>query len=192
MQTLTKTRLLIELEGSALIKNHILTIFLAVLIGGCATQSVPLVFSYFGEDTAKSQRGFVASYPHHACSGDVAIFSSTRIPGFEEVPGIFPDKIVEFSESGEILRRWAVPLESNIVAVANETVLFVYAPELAIAVGEHGDFDVTEMVYQASDQIECPESVEAEFPGSSYMRCLSFVESKESKPRLIALEAPCT
>ena len=165
-----------------------------MLVGACAPapERVSLAFSYWGDDRATNQLGYVASYSHHACSGDVAIFSSTHIPRFEEVPGITPDKIVEFSEFEEILGKRAVPLESNIVAVINDTVVFGYAPDLAIAVDQQGNFDVISMVYQAFHPIECPVFLSAEFPGSAYMRCRSFVEGEKSKTRLIAYEDPCT
>jgi hypothetical protein len=148
--------------------------------------------SYWATDGASNHRGVLTIHEHAACSGNVVVFSSSQIPRIGELKGIEPEKVLEFSDSGEIIRRWAVPINRYVEAVADDKVLLPFAFERSIAIGENGSFEIVETPVQRDELIDCPISVLEEISGSGYLRCHALSTKDGDGVRRIAYEGPCT
>jgi hypothetical protein len=162
------------------------------LIGGCSEPGPAVALSYWATDGAQNHKGVLTIHEHHACSGDVVVFSSSRIPQVGELTGIEPEQVLEYSGSGEIVRRWSVPINRYVQAVVGNAVLLPFAFERSIAISNDGTFEIVETPIQKDEPVNCPSAVLEEMPDSGYPRCHALSIDGEDAVRRIAYEGPCT
>lgn len=110
-------------------------------------------------------------------------------------PILETDVAIEFDEEGGELRRWRLPIDRNVIGVRGSDLLLSHGgpdrdDSIALGVGVSGR--VFETVYRPGDVevVPCPDI--PDFAGSSYTRCVGFLDPTTSDTRRIAYLAPCT
>jgi TonB family protein len=128
----------------------------------------------------------------YACSGKVVSIRLKRMPPNDDV--LVADEIHELSPSGDVLGSWRVPLESRPFAIRGDR-LTIDAGNASrpgtITVTLDGRLMAAEPHVGAAPDAgeQCPHS---SLPESGYRWCVSLLDAKSRKNRLIAFNGPCT
>ena len=144
---------------------------------------------------AKSDPRVVGIYNHHACDSKVAIVKVDRMPtpAKKESP-LGSELVVEFDKSGKSIRRWGMPVDSQVAAVVGDRILVALssAGKQALSISSSGALALTPVPGPTSfiQQTQCP-AIKA-FGGSGYLRCFEFQDLNSAEVRRIAYQGPCT
>jgi hypothetical protein len=127
----------------------------------------------------------------HLC-GYSASAVVNRIP--RDDPILEAELVVEYDDSGTVLERWNVPIDSYVAGVAAQQILVDYrsANDTLLAVWPSGEFELIAepAPLPAVQQADCPAF--SVFGVSVYVRCWRFKDLHTGEPRQIAYEGPCT
>ena len=135
---------------------------------------------------------------HCCCSGDVAVARVSQLP----LPGaggpLEPELAVELGETGEVLRRWPLPVDLIVAGVAGDRILVPLAPMLtaatdrAILISPDGAVAPTTVPPGLTTPAlhVCP--VIPDFGESEYLRCWEFRDLSSGQVWRLAFQGPCT
>ena len=176
----------------------IIFFFVTLLQNGlvCGADEVELPF-WAGKD-AKTDKRVLKIMPHCCCSGDIAIARLSRLPLPGEKNPLEPELALELNESGEVLRRWPLPVDMRILAVDGDRILVPIAPRtgsnttMAIFISSQGEVFKTDMPNNFTEPViyKCPSLTD--FGKSAYVRCWIFRDLSSGKIRRLAFQGPCT
>lgn len=182
----------------------IITIFILLTGSSCNSrkniahkQSYPIwVWAEESEipSEAKLRSGEYKSPWHSHPCGVVRKIEVSKIPPYgapDFIKGT--ERVIEFDDRGKIIGYWAMPVNSWVMAVENDSIIVRYNfNEKAMSISRNGDISLTDPVDPVSRLVKCPHNLESEFKNSSYDRCVEFTDTKTGKHRLLAYEMPCT
>jgi hypothetical protein len=158
------------------------------------SQSVELPF--WAGPNARTDARTVRLIAHHACSGEIAIARVDRMPPATQKDPFEPERVLEYGSEGNVLRRWAMPVDSVIAAISDDSILVpsrdarLGAP--AWAISTTGALKVATVPAEADfgHAVECPRL--ALFGESEYVRCFEFADLASKQIRRLAYQGPCT
>ncbi len=145
---------------------------------------------------AKADPRVVEIVEHYACSADVAVIRVDRLPPPRRGAALEPELVVEFSQDGDVIRRWPIPVDSLVIGMLGERIVVprsdARAGADALTIGEEGDLFVTAMARmpEFGKPVPCPTL--PEFGASAYLRCFEHRDIVSGQARRIAYNAPCT
>lgn len=126
----------------------------------------------------------------HPC-GSVSKIEIDAFPDSNAASEIGFEKVTEYSE-GEIVNQWAIPVDKYVIAVESDSIYIPYKGE-ALQVYLDGSYKLKKAPeYKSKPLGRCPEFVDAEYSGSSYLRCVEYTDIKSGKSRLFEYEGVCT
>jgi hypothetical protein len=126
-----------------------------------------------------------------ACEGEVVIARVASMPPDDGV--LASDRIHELSPDGALIGTWLVPLESDPIAIAGDTLtvrVFHVGEQRAYALDHDGRITEVPLALPAQDPTTiCPTDP---LPESGYRQCARLHDSVTRLERLLAYEGPCT
>lgn len=155
-----------------------------------AAQAQTYELHFWPGATAEQDSRFVQISPPPC--GTVAVARVTAMPDLED-GSLEPERVVEFSLEGELLRQWAIPVDSYPVGIQGDRLLinFYGSPPLWISLNGSITVEDNEISLPPTEQIECDFSAEA-FPNSAYAGCTRFQDINSGESRLLSFEGVCT
>jgi hypothetical protein len=144
---------------------------------------------------ARSDPRVVEIMEHHACGADVAVIRVDRLPPRRRGAALAPELVVEFSQDGDVIRRWSMPVDSIVIGVLGERIVVPRSDAGAgadvLTIGEEGDLFVTAMAHmpEFGKPVPCPSL--PEFGASAYLRCFEHRDIVSGQVRRIAYQGPC-
>jgi len=179
-----------------------LLIILVLGVVGCspAMRGDVVQVRFWAGDGAKDDPRVVDVTPHYSCAADVAVARIAVLPRAGEKGPLEPERVVEVSNAGDIIRRWSMPVDLIVAAVKGEHILVPLAPMEAapsargLLISPQGTATLTEVPPQLPEPIpyECPDSLNREFGTSAYLRCFEFHDLATGDVRRLAFQGPCT
>ena len=134
--------------------------------------------------------------PNHPC-GSTVMCCVDVIPDPDTQDIADPDWVFEFSESGEILERWWIPINKTVQSVHGSDLIVSYMNPTseqvgaALAVGPDGSFRVVPWVgFRAIEQCQCSDL--GVYSESAYLRCWRYRDGVTGSVRIFAYQGPCT
>ena len=154
--------------------------------------------SFWAGKGAKTDKRVLKIMPHCCCSGDIAVARLSRLPLPGEKDPLEPELVLELTESGEVLRRWPLPVDMRILAVEGDQILIPIAPRtgsnsvMGIFISSQGEVLKTVIPSNLTEPViyKCPPL--PEFGRSAYVRCWIFRDLSNGKTRRLAYQGPCT
>jgi hypothetical protein len=173
-------------------------VFLLLLTGATKAAESPGVFEVrvWAGANAKADPRVVEIVEHHACTGDVAIIRVDRMPSPRRKATLDPELVVELSQTGEIIRRWPMPIDSTVAAISGGQIIVPRGDARggaeALGITETGDLLLTTVPASADfgKWIKCPPI--REFRDSAYLRCFEHRDLGSGQTRRLAYQGPCT
>ena len=150
---------------------------LCIIATGCASHesTYQLPFRFTGDAHVDSR--FVSVSERLTCEGKVATYEATKIPLPGEVEGIEPELVVEFLSSGEIVRRWWIPLDTFVLAVVGERIYISHGKGQVLSLRESGEIELADLVHQKMGTSNCPITLMPETSDFTNLRCQIHHES---------------
>jgi hypothetical protein len=179
--------------------NLIITIVFFVVLAGTtkATESAGVFeVRVWAGANAKADPRVVKIVKHHACTGEVAVIRVDHMPPPRRKVTLEPELVVELSQTGKIIRRWPMPVDSIVAAVSGGQIIIprgdARAGAEALAINERGDLSLRTIPASADfgKSIKCP--LIREFGDSAYLRCFEHRDLASGQIRRIAYQGPCT
>jgi hypothetical protein len=145
----------------------------AIILAGIAVAELPVYeFSFWPGADAKFDKR-VVRLSMHPC-GEVAIARVTSIPPLGKERTLQPEKVVEFSPEGKVLRRWAIPVDTLPISIQDNRLLI----QLASANPDRFWISMDGSIAAEKNQISTSkpnlttcENLAKEFVNSAYKRC---------------------
>lgn len=131
----------------------------------------------------------------HPC-GSAAIARVSRVPPLVPVGPLIPDRIVEVSLTGEVMRRWAVPIDSIPVELVGDRVL-VTDGDRNYWIGIDGSLEIGPTKSPGPpEHASCNGDLRPEFGQTlhdpPFTQCQTLRDSASGKPRTLAFEGVCS
>lgn len=141
-----------------------------------------------GPDTDESQ-----TIPH-PCSGVMKKFIKV-VPSPSD-PVSQPERVYEYTPTGEVIAEWWVPIETRVKAIEGEQLLLSTwindteeSPPFQVVVRPKGNFHIVPSRETPEAKLtECPKDL----PDAEFLDCFEFVDQGTGAVRRIAYEGPCT
>jgi hypothetical protein len=156
-----------------------------------------IVLAFWAGPGAKKDKRVIDVHDHSSCSGEVAHARVSKMPPPQSKGPLQPELVVELSDSGAVLKRWAMPVDSVVVGVRGNSVLVpLYGgrsnDERALLISSDRSFVVIPRpkVLPSSTAFACPRI--PEFGETDYLTCLEFSDLESRNVRRLAFHAPCT
>jgi hypothetical protein len=133
----------------------------------------------------------VVRIEEHPC-GTVAIANVSVIPRYKQDGVLIPERVLEVSASGNIIRRWWLPTDSRIQGITGDTLTIEHASK-TYAVRPGGKVRYLKPASDSPAEDERPScNVPSELLPSDYAVCQVFKDTKSKFPRKLAYETVCT
>jgi hypothetical protein len=130
----------------------------------------------------------------HPC-GVVAVARVTAIPALESDPTLEPERVVEFSPEGKVLRRWATPVDSVPIGIEDDrlSIEIYQSKTIRLWIGIDGSIIAEEIQIATVEptQQDC-DNLATEFGKSDYANCWLYRDLGNDEPRILAFEGVCT
>jgi len=136
------------------------------------------------------------------CGTEILIFSKSLAS--TELRPFIKDTVLEVDKMGQVLTRWQVPINSQVVGIQNDVLLIsnIATPicsagnpqiNIWLAIKPSGDFDILEPKEGISppDNYDCKNKGE-DFRDSDYVRCWEYVDLLKKNKRSLMFQGPCT
>ncbi len=165
-----------------------LTLALITVLLGCS-HPVWVWTSYDGPKFYEEIRQ--AGYEPHPCGVVQQVYvrklpskgSSGHVPGTE--------RVIEYDTHGKITGEWAMPVDSYVLAIENQSIIVRYDNE-ALKISKAGIIKVVPVIKSAGSYEECPQEVRDEFGKTSYLSCWKLEDLDSKNSRHVAYESVCT
>jgi len=179
-------------------KLIIILFFVTLLQNGFVYGADEVDLPFWAGKGAKTDKRVLTIKPHCCCTGDIAIARLSRLPLPGEKDPLEPELVLELDESGEVLRRWPLPVDTRILAIDGDQILVPIAPRsgsnsaVAIFISSQGEILKTVMPNNLTEPViyKCPSL--PEFGKSAYVRCWMFRDLSNGKIRRLAYQGPCS
>lgn len=103
------------------------------------------------------------------------------------------DFVIEFDASGKELQHWRIPVDTQVLAIRGKLLsINLPNPSSPLWLDEQGRFHQKGVQDSNPESINCPAPVLERFQNSVYLHCLRYTDGQTRRPRLLALEGPCT
>ena len=110
------------------------------------------------------------------------------------------EKVLELNEQGEVVSRWAMPVDSWVMGVGGNSIIASYRKQAApgeyeiagLEISATGELRQRDAMEASARAIECPPALTEDFGDSSYLRCAEFEDLKSGEKRVLAYEGVCT
>jgi hypothetical protein len=126
----------------------------------------------------------------HPC-GSVAIARVKSLPPPKKGQVLNPERVVELSPRGEVVRRWAMPVDFSPMGVRGDSIV-VQLGQSRLWLDLNGNISTVE----ENIAIPHPEAAQCdklrEFGNSAYARCWRYRDLQNGHPRVLAYEGVCT
>jgi hypothetical protein len=156
------------------------------------TQSEATEFRFMVGDTNKIKDPRIVSEGTHPC-GTAAIARVTILPNVDTKDGLIPDKVVEVDEQNNTIRRWAKPLDSELIAVAGDRILVDIGDKKRYWIDPTGNFQrQTDSISPAMPTFDSRVKTHPEFKNSGYAGLWRFSDLNAGNNRRIIYEGNCT
>ena len=128
------------------------------------------------------------SIREHPC-GAVTTKKLTRLPVYRASGIVQPERVVEFSRSGKVLRTWSIPVDVSVVGVDGNSVV-VGGQRRTFAVDGQRYIRTYPTTENEGVLVTCPLS--KVFGRSDYARCMEFADKSTKLQRRLGFEGVCT
>lgn len=166
-------------------------LILALATGLAANSALAQTFElrfWPSSDAAKDPR--VIRIDEHPC-GEVAVARVSVIPPYKKGAALTPERVLETSTSGKVIRRWWLPTDSFIRAIRGNTLTIEHASKVyEVQPGGRISPIPLRAFPEKAQKPGC--KVPAELLPSDYAVCEVFKDTMTRLPRLLAYEAACT
>lgn len=182
-------------------KTVLSPLVLALALSGCAaplqpkaahtaplTQPVPVtLWVNEGHEAHALPQGEVHDHP---CGLTITVNALHMPPDSAAVESDF---VIEFDTSGKELQHWRIPVDTQVLAIRGK-LLSINLPDknTPLWLDEQGGFHQKGAPDSSPESINCPAPVLERFQNSVYLHCLRYTDGETRRPRLLALEGPCT
>lgn len=169
-----------------------------IALTAMTVQGLPVYeFSFWPGADAKFDKRVVRVSPHPC--GEVAIARVTSIPPFGNDRTLQPDKVVEFSPAGKVLRRWAIPVDTAPVGIRDNRLLIKtfgypsYDDRVQFWIGVDGSIATENNPVSTSQPSRATcENLGQEFKNSGYKQCWRYKDLTSGNSRILAYEGICS
>ena len=165
----------------------ILTLTAALAVSPVLAQSLELSF---WPSSAAATDPRVIRIDEHPC-GEVAVARVSIIPPYKKGAVLTPERVLETSATGKVIRRWWLPTDSFIRTIRGNTLTIEHASKV-YEVHPGGHISPLPMRDFPEDAQRPTCKIPAELQPSDYAVCEVFKDTRTHRPRLLAYEAVCT
>ena len=169
------------------LRLYTLTLASALAVSPAFAQSFELSF-WPSPAAAKDPR--VIRIDDHPC-GQVAVALVSVVPPYKRGRTLTPERVLEVSTSGKVIRRWWLPTDSFIRAIRGNTLTIEHASKV-YQVWPGGRISLLPLRDFPKEVRKPTCEVPAELLPSDYAVCHVFTDTQTRLPRLLAYEAVCT
>ena len=156
----------------------------------------PETLLFWAKSGAKDDPRVWHELPYFLCNRQVVNANVTTMPNLKNDPALEPELVVEFGSSGEVIRRWPMPLDRTVGAICGNSIIIILSPVpepgvVAFFITSDGSIETRYIPYPrySKDPVTCP-PFEA-FEDTADLRCFAYRDLKLGKRRLIAYREPC-
>jgi hypothetical protein len=146
-------------------------------------------FTFFTRENVKKDPHVIKLGPHPC--GEYALARVSKMPGLEEKGYLVPDKVVEVDTVNKTLRRWAKPIDTEVVAVEGDRILIKADKHYWIKPSGEFQLQIGKIVPKAPTFVQRVKQ-HPEFKGSGYAGLWRFQDLKTGKVRQVIYEGNCT
>ena len=146
--------------------------------------------SFWPGPNAEKDRRFL-QFDDHPC-GKIAVARVVSLPPPRKGQALEPERVVEISPKGAVVRRWPMPVDYSPVAIEGNRILVQYGQASQLWVDTQGNISSPSkpIPLEIPERASCPRL--REFGNSAYAGCWTFHDRKAHKPRILAFEGVCT
>lgn len=167
---------------------------LTTIVSTTVAAEKPTVYELsFWPGTEAESDSRVVKLSHHPC-GMVAVARVTTMPPLKGDRSLEPEKVVEFSATGQVLRRWATPVDSTPIAIRGDRLLVEVAATEPVRIWididgkiAPGDSNIT----AAISPVAC-KNIFQEFENSAYASCWRYQDLESGNFRILGFEGVCS
>jgi hypothetical protein len=142
------------------------------------------------KNTTKDPR--IVREESHPC-GAVAIARVTALPNVDTQDSLIPDKVVEVDDQNNTLRRWAKPVDSEMIAIAGDRILVDVGDDKRYWIESSGNFQrQTDSISPAPPTFDSRVKTHPEFKNSGYAGLWRFYDLNTGNSRRVIYEGNCT
>jgi hypothetical protein len=176
-------------------KNTRTAIAIGLAILACANNSAakptPTVEFSFSVNEKLPKDARVTKIGPHPC-GMYADARVSKMPSLNSNGYLIPDKVVEVDGENKTLRRWAKPLDDELVGIRGDRIL-IRTGEKFYSIATSGNFQLQAPNITLSDPKFLRRTKQhPEFKDSGYAGIWSYKDLRTGKVRRIIYESPCT
>jgi hypothetical protein len=143
-------------------------------------------------DEVRKKNPQVVRVGSHPC-GAYAVARVTVMPDVDTQGDLIPDKVVEVDAQNKTLRRWAKPVDANVLAIAGDRILVNAGSNKQYWIAPSGQFQLQpNPITPAKPIIDGRVKNHPEFEKSGYAFLSRFSDLKSRRVRRIIYEASCT
>ncbi len=128
----------------------------------------------------------------HPC-GQVAIAKVMSMPPWKKDQPLQPERVVEFSDKGDVLNEWSMPVDYYPIGIQENQLLVEAGEAQQLSIDLQGH--ITPVQDQPAEldpqSVDCV-NLKREFPNSAYARCAQFPDRTHNRWRILGFESPCT
>ena len=156
--------------------------------GSIGSEAAVYEFEFWPGKGAEKDPRFVAT-KDHPC-GSVVLARVSSLPLFRQGAALIPELVMELSSSGEVIRRWPMPVDgrpiglSGVDLLVKEAFEFWVTPQGAIAPYKDN------LSLPKPEPIACKPSRAS--GDSAYVQCQRFRDLVSGKGRILSFEGVCT
>jgi hypothetical protein len=156
------------------------------------TQSEATEFRFMASENNTVKDSRIVREERHPC-GAAAIARVTTLPNVDTQDGLIPDKVVEVDDQNNTLRRWAKPVDSEMIAVAGDRILVDIGDKKRYWIDSTGNFQrQTDSISPATPTFDSRIKTHPEFKNSGYAGLWRFSDLNAGNSRRIIYEGNCT
>lgn len=126
--------------------------------------------------------------------GSVARVRLSRLPPLDSIP-LKPERVVEIDAAGQVIRRWATPVDTYPVALDGKALIVGFNGRVYYKVGADRHIQLIaglpapDTKFEGSERT-CPKL--PEFGKSAYARCWGFRDLKTQREHILMFEGVCS
>ena len=146
-------------------------------------------FLFWPAPAAEADPRFIAM--HEGPCGEVASARVQRMPIYSRLEPFAPEQVFELSDSGAVLRKWSIPVDTEPYALDANDLIFSYNSSL-FRVTATGSIrrQLGRQPVPQPQTVAC--KIPAAFKNSTYANCWRHVDLRTNRTRTLAYLGTCT
>jgi hypothetical protein len=125
--------------------------------------------------------------------GQVATARVKSMPRYSKTELFSPERVLELDSRGNVIRRWAIPVDATPYALDGSNLLFEFNESLFKVTASREISILQDQAVQPASEPEPMQCVTPkEFLPSDYVTCWQFKDRRSGRKRLLAFEGVCT